>query len=95
MELFFKIFKLNNIIRFPAFSNRLNAVVFFIITNVEHDVFESGGPAQDMYAGSTVGELGCWIDSTVTRIIQTGVEHSRVPIVGGYIGLGMFHEVVI
>lgn len=38
--------------------------------------------------GSTVGELGCWVDPSVTRLIQTGLEHSRVPDVGTYLELG-------
>jgi hypothetical protein len=38
--------------------------------------------------GSTVGELGCWVDPSVTRLIQTGLEHSRVPDVGAYVKLG-------
>ena len=42
----------------------------------------------DMYIGATVGELGCWVDTAVTRMVQTGVEHSRVPDMGGYLSVG-------
>lgn len=31
-----------------------------------------------------MGELGCFVDSDVTRIVQAGLEHSRVPDVGAY-----------
>lgn len=61
-----------------------------MITNIEHNII----PAQldtssvDTYVGCTVGELGCWVDPVVTRILQTGVEHSRVPDVAPYLGIG-------
>jgi len=35
-----------------------------------------------------MGELGCWIDSSITRMIQTGIEHSRVPSLRSYLILG-------
>ncbi len=58
-----------------------------MITNVE-----CGGLPLDghggFYAGITAGEWGCWVDSAVTRIIQVGVEHSRVPDLTGYFGIG-------
>lgn len=43
----------------------------------------------DFYRSSTLGELGCWVDSTVTRIIQTGLEHSRIPDSRSYMQLGI------
>lgn len=65
-------------------------MIFFVITNVDHDVLQSNGNSspQDLYTGATVGELGCWIDSAVTQVVQTGLEHSRVPDVATYIGAG-------
>ncbi|KAJ7093066.1 AAA-domain-containing protein [Mycena epipterygia] len=67
-------------------TQRTDQVIFFVITNVEHDVV--AGTEQisnrDPYLDSTMGELGCWIDPAVTRLIQTGVEHCRVPDVGTY-----------
>lgn len=65
---------------------RTDQVVFFLITNVEHDVMPRTGEIsnRDAYLDSTMGELGCWIDPAVTRLIQTGVEHSRIPDVGTY-----------
>ena len=82
----------DNITSYPASSVRTNQVVFFVITNIEHEVIQRNGLSspQDMYVGSTIGELGCWIDSTVTLMVQTGIEHSCVPDVAGYIGAGLF-----
>ncbi|KAJ6606664.1 AAA-domain-containing protein [Mycena vulgaris] len=65
---------------------RTDEVVFFLITNIEHDVISGTGQisSRDPYLDSTMGELGCWIDPAVTRLVQTGVEHCRVPDVGTY-----------
>ena len=38
------------------------------------------------------GELGCWIDPPVTRLIQTGVEHCRIPDVGTYFRPGKYFK---
>lgn len=69
-----------------------NEVVYFIVTNVEHNVPSRLGAvaSPDMYVGATVGELGCWVDPAVTRMVQTGIEHSRVPDMGSYLDLSMF-----
>ncbi|CCM06091.1 uncharacterized protein FIBRA_08338 [Fibroporia radiculosa] len=67
---------------YPDYSDTANELVYFLVTNIEHNVLTSQcgeGSLQDIYVGATVGELGCWIDSSVTRMIQTGLEHSRVP----------------
>ncbi|KAF8876037.1 AAA-domain-containing protein [Gymnopilus junonius] len=56
---------------------RPNEVVFFKVTNVEYDVVARSN--QSISNGSMLGELGCWVDTSVTRMIQTGLEHSRVP----------------
>ncbi|KAI5900026.1 AAA-domain-containing protein [Schizophyllum commune H4-8] len=70
-------------------ANSGNAIVFFVITNVEHDAVpgavQSGAGAQDVYAAATYGELGCWIDPGVTRMVQSGVDHAYVPAVEGYV----------
>ncbi|KAJ7231442.1 P-loop containing nucleoside triphosphate hydrolase protein [Mycena haematopus] len=65
---------------------RTDEVVFFLITNIEHDVMSGTEQIsnRDPYLDSTMGELGCWIDPSVTRLIQTGVEHCRVPNIGTY-----------
>jgi peroxin-6 len=66
--------------------HRTDEVVFFLITNIEHDVMSGTEHIsnRDPYLDSTMGELGCWIDPSVTRLIQTGVEHCRVPDIGTY-----------
>jgi hypothetical protein len=72
-------------------SSVTNEAVYFIITNIEHDVPSSmQSEAPDMYLGATLGELGCWIDTSITRMIQTGVEHMRVPHTLSYIGTGKY-----
>ncbi|KAI0747694.1 AAA-domain-containing protein [Daedaleopsis nitida] len=65
-----------------------NAVVYFTVTNVEHSVPSRLGDtaSPDMYVSATVGELGCRVDTTVTRMVQTGIEHSRVPDMNHYLG---------
>ena len=66
-----------------------------MITNVDHALIRSDGywSPQGMCTGCTIGEFGCWIDSAVTRMIQTGIEHSRIPDVVMYIGAGQFATV--
>lgn len=67
---------------------RWNEVVFFKVTNIEYDVMpRPNSSVEDTYTGSVLGELGCWIDSSITRMVQTGVEHSRVPNVCSYMNL--------
>ena len=65
-------------------------VVYFMITNVEYDVLEdiSSEQSDDLYARGRMGELGCWIDPASTRIMQTGLEHSRIPDPGSYFDPG-------
>jgi hypothetical protein len=55
--------------------------VFFLVTNIDYDVVSTkdGGSLSDVYIGSTVGEMGCWVDPRTTKMIQTGLEQSRVP----------------
>ncbi|TBU46999.1 AAA-domain-containing protein [Dichomitus squalens] len=65
----------------------VNELVYFLVTNVEHNVPSRLGDmsSPDMYVGATVGELGCWVDTATTRMVQTGIEHSRVPDMGIYL----------
>ncbi len=74
-----------------ASSGNANELVYFIVTNVEHSVPSRIGETSslDMYVGATVGELGCWIDTAITRMVQTGIEHSRVPAMAQYFGTGI------
>jgi peroxin-6 len=73
----------------PSNEARANGLVFFKITSIEYDaVLKSSSPLQDVYTGSTLGELGCWIDTSVTCMTQTGVEHTRIPDVTSYLQIG-------
>jgi len=64
-------------------------MIFFKVTNIEYEVMPQPEPFNpDFYRSSTLGELGCWVDSTITRIIQAGLEHSRVPDTRSYMQLG-------
>ena len=74
-------------VRNPGFPSSPNEVVFFCVTNIEHDVMKTESNT-DLYVSSTVGELGCWVDPAVTRIVQTGVEHCWIPNVGSYLESG-------
>jgi len=65
---------------------RANELVYFSITNIEHDIMQND-TSTDVYVGSMLGELGCWMDPAVTRMVQTGVQHSWVPDLGKYIEL--------
>ncbi|KAG7452765.1 AAA-domain-containing protein [Guyanagaster necrorhizus] len=80
--------------RYPVSDStpsRANEAVFFVLTNIDHDVIsnEADSLSPDAYIGATLGELGCWFDASVTHMVQTGVEHCRVPDVSAYLGLGM------
>lgn len=70
-----------------------NSVVYFVITNLEHDLIADTNA--DGFDGSYLGEWGCWIDHSVTRIIQTGIEHSRVPNAKSSTKTGELKEAVI
>lgn len=79
---------------YDAQAGIVDEVVYFLVTNVEHSVVASAvaNGEQDLYTGSTVGELGCWVDSEVTRMIQTGLEHARVPELGSYLEPDVQHS---
>ena len=65
-----------------------NELVYFMVTNVECDPLSSDINGGDLYSGITTGEWGCWVDPAITRIVQTGLEHSRVPDISEYLGIG-------
>ncbi|KAG6910884.1 hypothetical protein DXG01_006567 [Tephrocybe rancida] len=69
--------------KLPAFPPWSNEIVFFCVTNIEHDVVKHDS-SLDVYNGSTIGELGCWVDTSATRMVQAGVEHSWIPNLGTY-----------
>lgn len=66
---------------FALSSTRPSNVVFFKITNLEYDILDTSisGRELDSYAAATMGELGCLIDPTITKMVQTGLEHARIP----------------
>lgn len=74
----------------PTPTNSSHQAVFFVVTNIDHDTLADNGndlPGSNMHIGSVVGELGCWVDPLVTRMIQSGVEHLRVPNVTEFMGI--------
>ena len=70
-------------------SSRHDAVAFFQVANLEYNVIANIEGSGNLTAAS-MGELGCWIDTSVTRMMQAGVEHAFVPPVGDYFDLGTF-----
>ncbi|KAI0693875.1 P-loop containing nucleoside triphosphate hydrolase protein [Cytidiella melzeri] len=69
-------------------SASANEIVNFMVTNIEHDVVVTDpSNTDDVLAGCIMGEYGCWVDAAVTRMVQAGIEHSRVPDVTSYLGL--------
>ena len=79
----------------PSNESRANGLVFFKVTSVEYDVVSKSSPLQDVYTGSTLGELGCWIDTSVTRMTQTGIEHTRIPDVTSYLQIGRARHIPV
>ena len=66
----------------------LEELVYFAVTNVECRSPTNGHALgfSEMSVGFTSGELGCWVDATETRMVQTGVEHARIPDAAAYMG---------
>lgn len=65
-----------------------NEIAYFQVTNLEHSLVRlQGDTTPDTHFAAVMGELGCWMDSSTTRLIQGGIEHSRVPELDGYLGI--------
>ncbi|KLO07022.1 AAA-domain-containing protein [Schizopora paradoxa] len=66
-----------------------DSLVFFVVTNLEYDVLPQSEDRtfSDSFLQAAMGELGCWVDPTVTRMVQTGLEHSIVPDMTSFLGL--------
>ncbi|KZV61880.1 AAA-domain-containing protein [Peniophora sp. CONT] len=65
-------------------------LVYFAVTNVEFRSQMNGHATHgfsELSVGFGSGELGCWVDASETRMVQTGIEHSRVPDASAYMGL--------
>ncbi|KAI0057091.1 AAA-domain-containing protein [Artomyces pyxidatus] len=79
---------------YPARSEQ---IIYFIVTNVDCDspVARNGLNTPDINVGLAVGELGCWVDSSVTRMIQTGIEHTRIPDATHFLGMLLTAVVIV
>jgi hypothetical protein len=69
-------------------SPRTNLVGFFVVSDLHIDVASANSMSQTSNDGYALGELGCWLNSVVTRVTQTGEIHSRIPDMTTYIGAG-------
>lgn len=63
-----------------------------MVTNIECDPLPNDTKNQDVYPNVNVGLLGCWVDPAITKIVQIGVVHSRVPDVRSYLAAGQERE---
>ncbi|KAH9056622.1 AAA-domain-containing protein [Lactarius vividus] len=73
--------------RQSTYPSTAEKVIYFTVTNVECDPPSTNNALNpsDVHLGLSAGELGCWVDSAVTRLTQTGLEHARIPDVSGII----------
>src|SRR5438034_8257379 len=81
-------------IRYPASPCRNNGVVFFVVTNINYTALSNGKDTKHAEAELTVGEMGYWVDTAITQMIQVGVEHSPVPDLAAFLGNGQLPEIV-
>ncbi|KAF8497120.1 AAA-domain-containing protein [Russula emetica] len=72
------------------YPSNAEQIVYFIVTNVDCDPpsINSALNPSDVHLGLSAGELGCWVDTTVTRVMQTGVEHVRIPDASAFLSPG-------
>ncbi|KAH9063671.1 AAA-domain-containing protein [Lactarius deliciosus] len=71
--------------RQSTYPSTAEKVIYFTVTNIECDPPSTNNALNpsDVHLGLSAGELGCWVDSAVTRLTQTGLEHARIPDVSG------------
>ena len=62
-----------------------NDIAFFRIASIDF-IGRSPHIANDIYTQCKSGELGSRVDPAVTRVIQQGVENSRIPSLVGISG---------
>jgi len=77
----------NPLFRKSTYPSSSEQIVYFIVTNVDCNPPSTNtalGPS-DIHLGLSAGELGCWVDATVTRVTQTGIEHARIPDASAYL----------
>lgn len=67
--------------RQSTYPSSAEQIVYFIVTNIDCDPPSTNNALNpsDVHLGLSAGELGCWVDSAVTRMTQTGFEHARIP----------------
>ncbi|KZT28626.1 AAA-domain-containing protein [Neolentinus lepideus HHB14362 ss-1] len=68
-----------------AFRDEL---VFFVVTRISCGGPSNGPTTSNGTSYSTKdGELGCWVDTSMTKMVQAGVEHLHVPDIAVYMGI--------
>lgn len=67
----------NNVFRHSLSAFRSDSLEHFVVTSIDSNAsgVRHDRPAGDVY----VGELGSWVNPSITRMLQTGVEHVRIP----------------
>ncbi|GAA5990325.1 hypothetical protein JCM10908_007319 [Rhodotorula pacifica] len=76
-------------VQLPQSSERPSAVVYFVVTALALDsssTIQAATGDIDLDAELESGQLGCYVDPQVTKLVQTGVERGRVPDVAGWLG---------
>lgn len=83
----------SRITRESTYPSTTEKVIYFIVTNIECDPpsMNMALNPSDVHFGLSAGELGCWVDSAVTRLAQTGLEHARIPDVSGFLSAQSMH----
>lgn len=72
----------------PLASERTpSAVVYFRVSSLSPELSPPGHDSQ-LGLCAQAGELGCIVDPSVSKMVQTGVENVRVANVDGYLGIG-------
>lgn len=67
----------NDDLRHCSRAFRSDSLEHFVVTSIDSN---ASGVRHDRLAGDVyVGELGSWVDPSITRMLQTGVEHVRIP----------------
>ena len=82
----------HNATRESTYPSTAEKVIYFTVTNIECDPpsLNTALNPSDVHFGLSAGELGCWVDSAVTRLTQTGLEHARIPDISAVLGARFF-----
>jgi peroxin-6 len=83
-----------------VYPSNAEQIAYFIVTNVDCDPPSTNDAlnTSDVHLGLSAGELGCWVDTTVTRVTSTGFEHVRIPDASAFLSarfLTLFREMVL